>query len=105
MPSEIQTHPEALEEVEEAVAYLDERSLWAGDQLAEAYDGAIESIRAHPERHHFIHREFRRCHLRRFPYSIIYRQQGTHIFVIALMHDKRHPDYWKHRIPNTPTLE
>lgn len=101
MRFEIQTHPEALEELEEAVRYLDERTLWVADDLVETYDKAVENIRSHPERCHFIYREFRRCHLKRFPYSVIYRQQDDEVFVIAVMHDKRHPDYWKHRIPSS----
>lgn len=102
---ELRSHPEADEEVEETIAYLSERTLHQATRFADHLHDAFSNIRSHPERHHFIHREFRRCHLKRFPFSIIYRQQHREIFVIALMHDKRHPDYWKHRIPSTPTLE
>jgi toxin ParE1/3/4 len=55
---------------------------------------------AHPLAGHPCHEVYRRINLNRFPYAIIYRPDGDDIYVIAVMHEKRHPDYWKHRIEN-----
>ncbi|MCZ6674550.1 MAG: type II toxin-antitoxin system RelE/ParE family toxin [Verrucomicrobia bacterium] len=40
---------------------------------------------------------FRRHLLARFPYGIIYRIDDDVIYVVAVMHLKRNPGYWKNR--------
>ena len=37
----------------------------------------------------------------RFPYKIIYRIVKSDIQVLAVMHDRRRPQYWAHRINQT----
>ena len=39
----------------------------------------------------------RRLALRRFPYSIVYRQRDEAIDVIAFAHQRRRPEYWRSR--------
>ncbi len=65
--------------------------------LAE-YDAHIAKIVERPESFRPIYSSYRRLNLHRFPYAIIYRIRARDIYVIAVMHEKRHPDYWKHRI-------
>lgn len=33
----------------------------------------------------------------RFPYGVLYAQENSHLFIVAIMHLHREPDYWKHR--------
>ena len=40
----------------------------------------------------------RRCLLKRFPYAILYSQEADALFIYAVMHMHRDPDYWRHRI-------
>ncbi len=40
----------------------------------------------------------RRILLKRFPYAVIYLPLHNKIVVIAVMHQRRRPDYWKTRI-------
>ena len=39
----------------------------------------------------------RRLLVRRFPYSIIYRVEGNRLFILAVAHARRHPEYWHDR--------
>ncbi|MBU1775437.1 MAG: type II toxin-antitoxin system RelE/ParE family toxin, partial [Gammaproteobacteria bacterium] len=41
---------------------------------------------------------FRRVIVRRFPYSVVYRAKGEHIYIIAVAHQRRHPNYWSDRV-------
>jgi toxin ParE2 len=36
--------------------------------------------------------------LRRFPYSVVYTQDGADILVLAIAHQHRKPNYWKTRL-------
>jgi len=99
MDFEVVTYPEAQEELSEALEWLQKRTLWSANELLKAYNKQVEQIRQSPASHHFIYREFRRANLKRFHYHVIYRVNANTLFIIAFAHDKRHPDYWKTRIP------
>lgn len=97
--NELQQHPEVEAEIDDSVHYLEARSLWAADDFLEELRAAMRKIRLNPKHCHFTYQEYRRCKISRFHHAIIYRQRGDGVvYVIAVMHDKRHPDYWKKRI-------
>lgn len=102
MDFEVVTHPEAQEDLSEALEWLQERTLWSANELLNDYDKQVEQIRQSPASHHFIYQEFRRANLKRFQYHVIYRANINTLFIIAFAHAKRHPDYWKSRIPEEP---
>jgi len=71
--------PEAVAEIREAADYY-------------------ENCREGPLRWRKIKGRFRRSLIERFPYGIIYSAENDGIFIAAVMHLKRKPDYWKKRI-------
>jgi plasmid stabilization system protein ParE len=91
-------HPDAEQETKDAFDYYEERSF----QAAENFLLELKAYRKHAVKHpltgHPVHERYRRINLKRFPFAIIYRPDGESIFIIAIIHEKRHPDYWKHRI-------
>jgi len=40
----------------------------------------------------------RRYLLKNFPYYLIYREINNEIEVVAVMHERRRPGYWRHRL-------
>ncbi len=38
--------------------------------------------------------DIRKCLLHKFPYKILYSVETDHIFIIAIAHQHRKPDYW-----------
>ena len=40
----------------------------------------------------------RRCLLRVFPYSLLYTIESDFILIVAVMHGKRRPGYWRYRL-------
>jgi len=98
MPFEVITHPEAADELREALQWYGRTSTRAPDRLLVEYDAHVAQICQSPDSIRFIYREYRRLNLDRFPYAIIYRIREREIFIIAVMHERRHPDYWKRRI-------
>ncbi len=63
----------------------------------EVYDSIGRAIE-HPKAWPILDGDVRRCQLKRFPYGVLYSEEATGIFVIAVMHLHREPDYWKHRL-------
>jgi plasmid stabilization system protein ParE len=90
-------HPEALEEIRDSAAFYEERQIGLGRRFLKALDDAILKIRSSPLSYQKIDDETRKCRLHRFPYGIIYRLKGGNIEIVAVMHLKRRPGYWKSR--------
>jgi len=41
--------------------------------------------------------DIHKCRLPRFPYGVIYRTKSETVEILAIMHLKREPGYWKAR--------
>jgi len=91
-------HPETNNEFVKAVEYYEEREQGLGHDFAVEIYSTIERILAHPKAWPVIEEDIRRSLVRRFPYGILYAEDGEEIFVVAVMHLQREPDYWKHRM-------
>jgi len=91
-------HPEVGGEIESWVAILAERSDRSPARFLEEVRAGFNRIRERPTHAHFIHQSYRRLNLDRFSHAVIYREYDDAVYVIAVTHEKRHPDYWKRRI-------
>ena len=69
-----------------------------GHAFLNEVESAIQSLLQSPRQWRKISAQFRRCLLKRFPYGIIYSIDDDEIFVAAVMHLKRKPEYWKDRL-------
>ena len=95
LPLEI--HPETIEEARAARQWYQSRSEDAAEAFLAEIDIGIQSIQIAPELYPpYLHGT--RCYLlRRFPYLIVYRATATVIQIIAVVHSRRRPGYWKSR--------
>ena len=91
-------HPEAEKEFLEAIDYYEGREENLGLDFAVEVYGAINRAAEHPKAWPLLEGEVRRCQTSRFPYGVLYSQEPDGIFILAVMHLHRHPDYWKHRV-------
>ena len=90
-------HPEAEAEFLGAIDFYEEHKKNLGlDFAAEVY-AAIARAAEHPKAWPLVQGEIRRCQTTRFPYGVLYSQEPDIIFILAVMHLHRDPDYWKHR--------
>ena len=87
----------ARDELLEARDWYDARLPGLGREFTRTVDAAVGAIAQFPDGFATVYGDFRQCALRRFPYSIIYRQAPTEIVVIAVFHQRRHPDAWRKR--------
>ena len=91
-------HPEADTELFEAIDYYEECEAGLGcDFSIEAYS-AIKNILDYPNAWPVLEDDIRRCLINRFPFGILYSIEEDDIFILAVMHLHRAPDYWKHRL-------
>jgi hypothetical protein len=91
-------HPEADEEFVDAIEYYEGCEPGLGYDFAIEVHSTIENILSFPNAWTILEDNIRRCQIRRFPYGIVYFQDGDVIFILAVMHLHRDPDYWKNRV-------
>ena len=65
-----------------------------------AIETAVETISKDPTRFQPVGEGLRIFRMKRFPYYLFYRynEQRDHATFFAVMHQRRRPDYWKHRV-------
>lgn len=92
-------HPEALAEYEEAAVWYEERRSRLGIEFIDAVEAAISSILEAPCKHRPAGDGVRVFRLKRFPFYVFYRHdaEAEHIRIVAVIHQKRRPEYWRER--------
>lgn len=91
-------HPEALIEYSEAVQYYAEQSIDLAQKFIDAVEDAIYRLRNFPQSHPVIEKDIRRCLTSEFPYGILYTVESDFVLILAVMHCKKKPGYWKSRL-------
>jgi hypothetical protein len=91
-------HPEAETEFNEAITYFEERQPGLGFDFSVEVNSAIRAILDYPAAWPFVQGSVRRCLTHRFPYGVLYSIEPDGIYILAVMHLHRDPDYWKHRL-------
>jgi toxin ParE1/3/4 len=89
----VEFHPAALQEVEDAQAWYEERSLVAAAAFLRELSAAIRRLRDAPDRHASAEAGTRRVLLHRFPFTIYYRVQPSTLTIVAVAHQRRRPGY------------
>jgi plasmid stabilization system protein ParE len=90
-------HPEARDEFNEAIEYYENCEAGLGYDFSIEVHTAIQNMVNYPTAWPVVEEDVRRCLVNRFPYGIIYNIEGGEILILAVMHLRRHPDYWKNR--------
>ena len=88
-------HPEA--EFLDAPDYYEDCEEGLGIDFAVDVQSAIERAVRNPRAWALLEEDVRRCQTKRFPYGVLYSEEPDGVFILAIMHLHRDPDYWKHR--------
>ena len=97
MEQRVELHPEAAQELEQAIGWYNSQSRALGLELLGEFDHAIDMIcdRTLAWPRHV--KGTRRFLLHRFPYGVVYHKKQGAIRILAVMHLHRKPGYWKDR--------
>src|SRR5918996_903962 len=80
----VEFHPAALREVEDAQAWYEERSLFAASGFLRELSTAVQRLREAPERYPAAESGTRRILLERFPFTIYYRVKSDTLTIVAV---------------------
>lgn len=95
-----QLHPEADEEFARAIRYYSEISPELGVRFYREMERLFFEICSDPQRFRRFDPPARRHFSRDFPYAVIFVDKPEGIRVLAVMHMKREPGYWRKRLSN-----
>lgn len=90
-------HPEAETEFNKAIEYYEEIEPGLGYDFAIEVYSTIQRSVAFPKAWPVIEAEIRRSLVKRYPYGVLYSDETDEIYIVAVMHLHREPDYWKRR--------
>jgi hypothetical protein len=92
-------HAAAEAEHLEAIAYYESVRPGLGASYLVDFERVMDVICRDPERFPLAEDpDIRRTKLRRFPFSILYRQVRDAVQVLAVAHQRRRPGYWLGRV-------
>ncbi len=94
----VEYHPFALEELVQAAEYYELRAEGLGERFLDEIDAAVADVAESPDRCPYFLLNTKRRLLDRFPYMIVYLVDSERIFILAVMHQRRRPGYWKKRM-------
>ena len=88
----------ARAELQEAVDFYNERRSGLGAELLSEIEKVITRILRQPLAWTRMSRNSRCCRAKRFPYGVIYQIRDDEILIVAVMHLRRRPEYWRDRV-------
>jgi len=95
-------HPEALKELQASARFYEMQKAGLGGRFLDAIESGFRQIERSPFLWRSIRGDIRRFLVKTFPYGIVYASANDQIFILAVMHLKREPDYWLGRLSDLP---
>lgn len=90
----------AKQELDDAVRFYELEYSGLGKRFKKEVRSAAIRIAEYPEAWSVECGDVRKCLLHKFPYKLLYSIEQDHIFIIAIAHQHRKPDYWIGREKN-----
>ncbi|HYV38321.1 MAG TPA: type II toxin-antitoxin system RelE/ParE family toxin [Gemmataceae bacterium] len=90
-------HSRAATEYEDAYLRYRARSIRVAADFRREMRRVLTAIAKTPESFPALDDDYRYALLRRFPFMIVFQIQPERVFVVAVAHTSRKPDYWRNR--------
>jgi plasmid stabilization system protein ParE len=95
--ADVIVRPRAQADIREAAFWYERQRPGLGVEFTLRFDALVERISQTPLQFPEIGSGVRRALLQRFPYAIYFVVSARPV-IIAILHQRRHPDTWKQRV-------
>ena len=95
-------HPDAEAELDHTIGFYEESNKGLGLDFEREIIRSLSIIHEDPRRWPIHKSGARKYTLQRFPFSIYYLELSDCIWIVAISHGSRKPNYWKHRFQDKP---
>ena len=89
--------PEAKDEFLDAISYYEEARAGLGQRFKDETDRCILWTAEHSDLYRLRSGGYRRINLRAFPFYVPFIIRGSTLWVLAVAHSARKPEYWINR--------
>jgi toxin ParE1/3/4 len=93
----VDLHRSATAEMIEAARFYERRRHGVGFRFIQRVDDLCQRIGESPAAGSPLGRKDRKRAVPGFPYNVVYRIEEERVLVLAIMHQRRKPGYWKWR--------
>jgi len=93
----VRFHPDAESEMIESAAYYEEQQPGLGRRFLVSVQDAVNRVVANSRLYAVVEMDVRRCLTKTFPFGVLFRERSDDIVIVAVMHLRRQPGYWKSR--------
>ena len=94
----VKYHRLAESELIESALFYERRREFLGNNFLDLAEEALAEIRSHPDWGKAGKFHTRSWKVRRFPFRIVYLEQPDRIWMVAVAHLSRKPNYWLERL-------
>jgi len=94
---DLRWYEEAKVEVNAAAAFYKDKQPGLAQRFVDNLEDALRRIQRHPQVYRIVEGDIRKCRVPHFPFGVIFRIRSSYIDIIAVMHLRRAPGYWKER--------
>jgi plasmid stabilization system protein ParE len=91
-------HPEAELELYEAALRYETEVTDLGRRFGDEVERVVRLLLGHPELGASVDETLRHFVLRKFPFSVVYAVTADLIYILAIAHGSREPEYWRPRV-------
>jgi toxin ParE1/3/4 len=84
----------AQADIRRAALFYKRQARHLGMEFTAEVEHALSRVAENPDIGSPMRRGARKLLVRRFPYLVIYRVLPNHVVVLAVGHQRRHPDFW-----------
>jgi toxin ParE1/3/4 len=91
-------HPDAERELHETALRYESEVPELGRRFGDEVERVVHLLLEFPELGARLDADLRHFVLRRFPFSIVYAVHPDLVFIVAIAHGSREPDYWRLRV-------
>ena len=99
MPKPVRLASAATSDAMAIAEWYDDHQRGVGDRFLAEFRRALDSIALLPNSFESVRRGYRRASVRDFPYSVYFRELDDEILVHGVIHNARHPNVWRSRLP------
>ena len=86
--------PEAEQDLTDALVWYDEHAPGLGSAFLDEVGEVFEAVERAPQHFHFERGDVRKALVARFPYVVLFVEEGDLVSVIAVFHTSRDPTIW-----------
>lgn len=93
-------HSEAEWDLHQAIIFYERERPGLGRELRQEVEATVRRIQQNPRAFPLqADQETRKGLVRRFPYTVVFIELDEVLWIAAVAHQKRHPQYWSGRRP------